>query len=923
MSHPQRAWAWLLFLSLLAWGGYTTLYFIGTPGHLASLVDGDVARRLSAAGEHPALRGALALWPLLAEFGERLWPFAAYVAVCAGGYLFYLGLRAGRTRGGEPAPVRPSPAKLLMLGLACLWLLHTTLFYSADRPQYHVEPVRANLPQLTDQGFAVLQADHRRLLARGCLRPDPARQAPNNAAVYRYSGWCAQLGFFSRAGPPVGLLLLVTLTLLVIGRGLCRWLRLPCSATSPDWLFGLGLGTVGMLGLVWLLGAVSLLTTPAAWVLLLAPLLLGYRHTLYWLRAAWTHHWPAPTKHLDRLMAWGLLTLLALNFLTVLRPFPIGWDDLGRYINYPRQVSEFGQLLPPLPAPQWEYLTALAFLLFGHGSTAAAVLAQQINWLGGLFAVLAVHAFARHLLGLRPALLAALFYYSLPMIQQFAFADLKTEPALLFFGTSGLLAVYRYLQPIKTTTDAKAPSTRWLVVAGLLFAAGFATKPTLVLMALLGGFVLTVALLGGLAGFAVALLSLQALAATDVVSFNQIATMVSGSPVAGLDRAALWLLPTAAGLGLLAALWRKPGKGKRYGLAVAALLGGFLLLSSPWLLRNAWLNGEFSLSAALTVPNTVTPLTAISGRRLPPAAPPYSRLLPVDLQPDLTHPRCQPTARREEVDRYWGYGAGLGHYLGLPWRSVMSLDVRGYYVILSPLLLLTPLLIFYPALRRNRPLCWLGWGTLLYLGLWVIAGNGVPWYGIGLMLGFSIWVAALVCRAPDRRTRTAAAGFFIVALLLAVSQRLWQHQQHQDLLSYGWGKSSADAMLALQLPGYAEAVSHIVELNRGGETGFVYRVGTFIPYFIPRSLMLVPINDNQLDRFNCLNQEQDHRLTLQRLRALGYNGLIVDLNTATIEADPDGTLHRKLDRLLAFLSDPTLGHNIVVAQPGFVYVELN
>jgi hypothetical protein len=30
----------------------------------------------------------------------------------------------------------------------------------------------------------------------------------------------------------------------------------------------------------------------------------------------------------------------------VYRPFPIGWDDLGVYMNYPKLLSQAGELLP-------------------------------------------------------------------------------------------------------------------------------------------------------------------------------------------------------------------------------------------------------------------------------------------------------------------------------------------------------------------------------------------------------------------------------------------------------------------------------------------------------------------------------------------------------------------------------------------------
>ena len=37
----------------------------------------------------------------------------------------------------------------------------------------------------------------------------------------------------------------------------------------------------------------------------------------------------------------GVITfLLSINFISAYRPFPIGWDDLGVYMNYPRLLAQ-------------------------------------------------------------------------------------------------------------------------------------------------------------------------------------------------------------------------------------------------------------------------------------------------------------------------------------------------------------------------------------------------------------------------------------------------------------------------------------------------------------------------------------------------------------------------------------------------------
>jgi hypothetical protein len=86
-----------------------------------------------------------------------------------------------------------------------------------------------------------------------------------------------------------------------------------------------------------------------------------YRDAWYWLRACVRRSWTVdlPWYGASTVLAWLLVGLLALNFLTVVRPFPIGWDDLGKYINQPRMLVSYGAMIPAMGTFLWEYLTSL------------------------------------------------------------------------------------------------------------------------------------------------------------------------------------------------------------------------------------------------------------------------------------------------------------------------------------------------------------------------------------------------------------------------------------------------------------------------------------------------------------------------------------------------------------------------------------
>jgi hypothetical protein len=255
----------------------------------------------------------------------------------------------------------------------------------------------------------------------------------------------------------------------------------------------------------------------------------------------------------------------------------------------------------------------------------------------------------------------------------------------------------------------------------------------------------------------------------------------------------------------------------------------------------------------------------------------------------------------------------------------MNIDSQGYYLILSPLVLITLLLPLFPTFWKQRALRLLFFGTLFHGLLWIFVANGIPWYGIGMFLGFSIFAALLVTHAPDRSSRVVASVLFTASLLAVFTFRLWQFDMQRNLYEYSWGKASAKVLREMTIPDYDDVAEETLRLTQEHpDRPYLYRMGTFITYFIPRNLEIIPKNDNQLEFFNCLNQEEDHLLTLRRLLALGFHSIVFDTNTATIEKNPQGTLHQKVQRFIDFLNNPAVDVTPVVNNPagGILYVIL-
>jgi hypothetical protein len=196
---------------------------------------------------------------------------------------------------------------------------------------------------------------------------------------------------------------------------------------------------------------------------------------------------------------------------------------------------------------------------------------------------------------------------------------------------------------------------------------------------------------------------------------------------------------------------------------------------------------------------------------------------------------------------------------------------------------------------------------------WMFLANGIPWYGIGVFLGLAVGLEALFVYAPGRVGRTIAGVFLGLALLTNFGQRFWQFEQQRNLFEYPTGKVTKEALLERTIPHYNDIINLVkVRSVTMPDRPYLYRVGTFIPYFIPKNLEVIAATDHQLDMFNCLNQERDAALTVQRLKGLGFNSIIFDTNTATIERDSSGSLHRKVQAFVDFVNDPASSLDVVV-----------
>lgn len=929
----RRSLGIALLVALVAWGLIVTVAYYASPVHQAAMI-GDSGRTLVASicGESSACGGVVALFATAFSFVGKLGPFFLYVILS----LLVLGGFAVRSyMRDEEWVIRETlrPVTMVALFVLSAWALLLGLMYSDNGglPMNRViEPTAAVYPDVSAEGLQDLRANFDELKDRGCLvSPVPL---VNGSMAYNYSFLCLQSGFFTRVLAQMGMILLLIFNVLVLGRAVLHAVRLRNFPPMAEGVVSAGLGACLLVAILWLVAMVGVYTQVAGWLLLLGIPAALFPHALFWLRAAWSERLDIEVRpwSVNVIVAWLLVSFLAFNFLNVVRPFPIGWDDLGRYLNQPRLLVSYGHFIPTLSTFSWEYVTSLGFLWFGYDSIFGATLSMLINWSAGLLAVMTVWLFGRAYLGQGRGVLSALLYYSLPMVGHFSFADMKVDNAI--FAVGALAAFCAFLAVCPPGDDEESDPSHessvlpLLALAGVFAGFAFGMKPTATMLIMALGTVMAGAQLGWAGMLGAVVLSFAVFVKQGIFKVAEVSGKVFGDS-AILSQNVLFIALAVLGAALVAYSLRSKTSAVR---TLAVRLGVFAVAMAvpilPWMVSNNLSYGHFPLKLELAHANRMAPAILIDGSA-PPVGAVIVKSLPPELQVDTKNPACVSTSKAEELDRYWGDYKGIWHYAGLPWRAVMNVDTYGYYVTLFPALLLVPLLLLSPFFwtRAGRWQRLLLGATVFMVVEWCFLANGIVWYGVGMFLGLVVLLEALAATAPTVVTRWTTGTLLALSLLAGFSHRLWQFDIMQNIFEYPMGKVSAATMEERTIPHYDDIREDIASRAKATpDRPYVYRMGTFIPYFIPKNFEVLPLADNQLDMFNCINQERDAAKTLARLQALGFNSMIFDMNTQTIEKDPNGSLHKKVQAFVDFVNAPNLGIKIVVNDPGagIAYIQL-
>lgn len=148
-----------------------------------------------------------------------------------------------------------------------------------------------------------------------------------------------------------------------------------------------------------------------------------------------------------------LTFLIWVNFINIIRPMPIWWDDLGVYMNFPKMLAVEWWLLKGSWLIAWQLLTWIGFIF------KSATQAFFINQIGWILSIIVVTVSISDLLKTNkktflaiPIILATMLY-AMPMVIFQQAKDMKLDPWLFFISALSIYWIYSLFSRFIWNTD--------------------------------------------------------------------------------------------------------------------------------------------------------------------------------------------------------------------------------------------------------------------------------------------------------------------------------------------------------------------------------------------------------------------------------------------------------------------------------------
>ena len=141
------------------------------------------------------------------------------------------------------------------------------------------------------------------------------------------------------------------------------------------------------------------------------------------------------------LLIFGIVTILAFNFIEQLRPVPTGYDGMTVYGNLSFLLADYQKLVPGFGAYNWSLFASMGMVLFNKPEMILMANFQII-----VLSLITFYWLLKSHIGNIPALLGVILLAALPSLNRMVYMQQKVEGAFLFFTLILLVQVFQFLK---------------------------------------------------------------------------------------------------------------------------------------------------------------------------------------------------------------------------------------------------------------------------------------------------------------------------------------------------------------------------------------------------------------------------------------------------------------------------------------------
>ena len=653
----------------------------------------------------------------------------------------------------------------------------------------------------------------------------------------------------------LGEISLIILTTLSIGQKIKQLFlkEEPCETRPilPELLFSFGFGMIVIVYLLFFIALFGQLKGPIVWAMFGLLNLIAIKQVIFWLKQFFTFRITIQSPYFDvgNLLALLVIVFLAHNVLELIRPIPIGFDDMSVYINNPHLMAQTGHLLSGIMSYPWELFTSLGFVLYKSMPAALMItLLSSIFGILGLYYLVSTYCQKR---GFSPkdsrlyTLLCVAIFYTLPTVVFQSAGDVKVDLAAFFFGIISILAFWQW----RTGDQIKLLNKRYLWLSALLAGFAFSIKYTSLL-------------------FFLALL------------FYIIYIILKNRQI-NLKQAAI---------------------------TIGAIIFIFLLPSAPIFVRNIYQTKALSVFNIRFGKSENPPIILKPPLFNAPDHPPYQTLqnhVPGSAEREEIQ---RFFGFKTGISKY--LLAPLSATLNNKTNG-QYVDIGFLFLAFVPLIVFFYKRIKIKQPQNFSLLLEIFLVNAVFWLSWLFLSAGVIWYGlIGFAFLLLILIETYhQIRTSSPKYFLCIANFLIAlwitcALFLRTSTIPINSIAMEAVgIKYARGNINEQDYLKAKFGDLLPAVNIINQDIRDHPDNppKVLRVGTFLRYLIDRNDVTV-LDDNLLDKFNYASQDNNDAKMLERLKNSGFKYIIFDNSGGLFDQTPEKTLLTKYKRLRDFIN---------------------